>query len=46
MNPILNKKNTTKNKKEKRKGILLWNEKDKHLSLLYINKKGFLEPIS
>lgn len=30
-------------KKEKRNGILYWNEEEERLSSLYINENGFLE---
>ena len=30
-------------KKEKRNGILFWNEEEERLSMLYINNNGFLE---
>ena len=34
---------TIMKKKEKKSGILFWNEEEERLSMLYINKKGFLE---
>jgi hypothetical protein len=32
-------------KKEKRNGILFWNEEEERLSMLYINTNGFLEKL-
>jgi hypothetical protein len=34
---------TDMKKKEKKSGILFWNEDEERLSMLYINNNGFLE---
>jgi len=43
MNPMILGGEAMMKKKEKRNGILFWNEEEKHLSALYINDNGFLE---
>ena len=43
MNPMIRVGKAMMNKKEKRNGILFWNEEEERLSALYINDNGFLE---
>jgi hypothetical protein len=43
MNPMIRGGKTIVKKKEKRNGILFWNEEEERLSTLYINDNGFLE---
>jgi hypothetical protein len=45
MNPITSGGETIKAKREKRNGVLFWNEEAKDLSMVYINNDGFLEKI-
>jgi len=42
-NQIINRGETIMKKKEKRNGILFWNEEEERSSMLYINDNGFLE---
>ena len=43
INPTISGGEKIMKRKEKRKGILFWNEDEERLSMLYINNNGYLE---
>ena len=45
INPVISGGEKIMKKKEKRNGILFWNEEEERLSMLYINNNGFLETL-
>jgi hypothetical protein len=45
MRKIIRGGKKTLNNKKKGNGILMWNEREERLSLLYINRDGFLKPL-